>query len=357
MVLVSVNQLKPGVRLERDVMTARDNLLLAKGVMLSPREIEILSSFLIQKVYINGSAATPEQLEEDVQQQSGKKASEPHAALNQEYSKLFDLLKRSFSLVGSGAALPVLDIRNQIEALLGHIGEYKVLLFKPPKPVLQDYHFHHSVQVAMTSYKLAKWHGFEQKDLIPIAIAGLMKDIGNAKLDPALLAKSSSLTSSELAEVRAHTKTGYTILKNVAAFNEGTKLVAVQHHEREDGSGYPLGLKGDKIHPYSKVVAIADIYHAMSTNRSYRQAISPYIVLEELLQYSFGKLDPAIVRTFITKVTQFHTGTIVKLNDNRIGEIVFSQREYPTRPWVNVNGSIINLTTDRSLYIQEVIQQ
>ncbi len=80
------------------------------------------------------------------------------------------------------------------------------------------------------------------------------------------------------------------------------------------------------------------------------------MVLEQLLNESFGKLDPALVQTFINKVTSFHNGTLVKLSDNQVGEIVFSDRSHPTRPWVNVNGKIINLMIERNLYIQDVIQ-
>lgn len=141
------------------------------------------------------------------------------------------------------------------------------------------------------------------------------------------------------------------------AINEGVKLTAIQHHEREDGSGYPLGIKGDKIHLYSKIVAISDIFHAMTSDRYHKKAASPYLVLDQLFTESFGKLEPALVQTFIQKVTQFHNGVLVKLNDKRIGEIVFSDRANPTRPWVNVNGQIINLTMERSLYIQDVIQK
>lgn len=351
MALVSVSHVKLGDRIAQDVMTVRNNLLLVKGTAITPRELEILYAFLIPNVHVEGNSAPTEQ--------TGPSYSVTASvlALYEEYDKLFTFMKRVFTLAGSGGTLPILDIRNRLEALLAHIGEYNVLFFRPPKYIPQDYMFHHSVRVAMTSYLLARWHGFQQKDLLPIALAGLMHDIGNSRVDPAILAKISPLTSAEHDEIRSHTVMGYAILKNVAGYNEGTKLVAVQHHEREDGSGYPLGLKGDKIHPYSKVVAVADIYHAMSANRLYRSAVSPYLVLEELLQYSFGKLDPKIVRTFIDKVTQFHTGMIVKLSDNRIGEIVFSQREHPTRPWVNVNGTIVNLTMERSLYIQDVIQK
>lgn len=354
MAFVSVSQVKPGERLAQDVMTERNNLLLAKGCMLTPREIEILQAFMIPKIHIDNNS--PELMEESRNQESAQQSASL-LALHAEYEKLFVLLKRVFSLAGTGGTLPVLDIRNRVEALLAHISEYNILFFQLSKYNPQDYIYHHSIRVAMTSCTLAKWNGFQQKDLIPITLAGLMHDIGNSRIDPALLVKTSPLTAAEYEEVRSHTLAGYSILKNVAGFNEGTKLVAVQHHEREDGSGYPLGLKKDKIHPYAKIVSIADIFHAMSTNRIYRKAVSPYLVLEELMQYSFGKLDPSYVRTFIDKVTQFHIGVIVKLSDNRIGEIVFSQREHPTRPWVNVSGTIVNLTTERNLYIQDVIRK
>lgn len=354
MALVHVHQIKPGDRLIQDVMTARNHQLMLKGTMLTAREIEILQAFLIQKVHIEGE--TEGSAEGNASTDSAAVQAGSLLSLYEEYDKLLVLMKQVFSLAGSGGELPVLNIRNHLEAVLSHIGEYNLLFFRPPKYHARDYLYHQSIRTAMSSYQLAKWCGLQQKDLIPVALGGLMHDIGNTRIDPEILHKTARLTANEVQEIREHTKLGYSILKNVAGFNEGTKLVALQHHEREDGSGYPLGLKGDNIHLYTKIVAVADIYHAMSTTRVYRQAISPYLVLEELLQYSFGKLDPKIVRTFIDKVTQFHTGTIVKLSDDRIGEIVFSQREHPTRPWVNVNGTIVNLTIERGLHIQEIIQ-
>jgi HD-GYP domain-containing protein (c-di-GMP phosphodiesterase class II) len=203
---------------------------------------------------------------------------------------------------------------------------------------------------------LAKWHGFPKNDLIPIALAGVFHDIGNVKIDSAILEKPTRLTQNELEKMKKHTLYGYQIIKTVSAVNEGVRLSVLQHHEREDGSGYPLGLKGDAIHPYAKVIAIADIFHAMTSQRQHKKPLSGYLVLEQLFNESFGKLDPAMVQTFIQKVTQFHNGTLVKLNDNAIGEIVFTDRAHPTRPMINVNGTIINLATERSLYIKEIVR-
>ena len=102
-------------------------------------------------------------------------------------------------------------------------------------------------------------------------------------------------------------------------------------------------------------MAIADIYHAMTLNRVYRQAASPYLVLEQITKDAFGKLDPAYVRTFVEKSTQFHQGVLVRLSDNRIGEIVFTDRNDPTRPWVSSGGMIVNLFVERQLHIQEIL--
>jgi HD-GYP domain-containing protein (c-di-GMP phosphodiesterase class II) len=250
-----------------------------------------------------------------------------------------------------------MEMRTRLQTLISNIDQYNVLTFSAKNWALDDFIYHNSIMVSLTSYLLAKWHGLPEKDLMPIALAGLLHDIGNVKVDRDLLGKQDKLTAKEIEEIRKHSVLGYNILKNVPALNEGVKLCALQHHEREDGSGYPLGVKSDKIHIYAKVVAIADVFHAMTNHRHYKSAISPYLVLEELYKDSFGKLEPAMVQTFINKVTSFHNGTLVKLSDNRIGEIVFSDRSNPTRPWVNVNGSIVNLSVERNLYIQDVIQK
>jgi HD-GYP domain-containing protein (c-di-GMP phosphodiesterase class II) len=336
------------------VHTKLGGLLFNKNRYVSERDIEILTAFLVPTVVIEKD---PEEAENAI---DGNKMLQETANLMtfyREYAEMVSLIKRVFNAVGAGQSFPILDIRTRLEALLRSIDQYNALTFSPKNTVIRDYLYHNSVMVCLTSYQLARWHGFQSKDLIPIAMAGLFHDIGNAKVDQAFLEKTSRLTLAEIEEIRKHTVFGYQILKNVPAINEGVKLCALQHHEKEDGSGYPLGLTGEKIHIYSKVIAVADIYHAMTNHRAYKRAQSPYLVLEQIVNDSFGKLDPLLVQTFIQKLTQIHNGTLVKLSDNRIGEIIFTDNANPTRPWVNVNGSIVNLTRERNLYIQEVLQK
>jgi HD-GYP domain-containing protein (c-di-GMP phosphodiesterase class II) len=352
MATISVSQLKAGEKISDNVLTKIGNVLFAKGKVITDKDIEILRAFLIPSISIESRNNESENFNDSVIENNNNSL----LPFYEQYDKMLALLRRVFNSAG-GQNFPILEVRTQLEALIRHIDKYNILTFSPKMFQLNDFLFHNSIMVSLTAYSLAKWHGLSSKDLMPIAISGLLHDIGNAKVDPGILFKSNQFTAEEREEMKKHTVIGYNLLKNVAAINEGVKLSAIQHHEREDGSGYPLGIKGDKIHLYSKVIAIADIFHAMTSNRYHKKGASPYLVLDQLFTESFGKLEPAMVQTFIQKVTQFHNGVLVKLNDKRIGEIVFSDRSHPTRPWVNVNGQIINLTTERSLYIQDVIQK
>ncbi|WP_281883250.1 HD-GYP domain-containing protein [Paenibacillus sp. YYML68] len=353
MAMTPVSQLKGGERIADSVLTKFDNVLLPKGKIITEREIEILKAFLISSVQVEGQEVETSNLKdvEIVEQPTGA------VPFYESYDKLLQLMRTIFRMAESGGqSLPILEIRTALESLIKSIDSYQILTFSPKGFQLQDYIHHNSIMVSLTAYHLAKWVDMPVKDLMPIALGGLLHDLGSAKVESAILSKPTKLSVAENEEMKKHTVHGYSLLKSVPAINEGVKLCALQHHEREDGTGYPLGVRGDKIHSYSKIVAVADMFHAMTNDRYHKKAISPYLVLEQLQTEAFGKLDPVLVQTFISKVTALQNGTIVKLSDNRIGEIIFSDRAHPTRPWVNIDGSIVNLITERKLYIQEVIK-
>jgi putative nucleotidyltransferase with HDIG domain len=352
-ITVPVSQLKAGDQISENVNTKKGNLLFEKGRFVTPREIEILRAFFVAFVSIESRTDADATEENNPNQQD--ESNQADAPFFEKYDNLVKLMRKVFYDARNGQTPPVLEIRTQLEATLQYIDQYNILTFVPKNVRMNEYLLHHSIMVSLTSYQIAKWHNFQQKDWIPIALAGLLHDIGNVKVDSTILEKPTKLTPSDVDDIRKHTVLGYQIIKNMPAINEGVKLGALQHHEREDGSGYPLSLKGDKIHIYSKILAIADIYHAMTNERYFRKVTSPYLVLEDLLKESFGKLDPTLVQTFINRVTSLQNGTLVRLSDNRLGEIVFSDRSYPTRPWISINGAIVNLMVERNLFIKEVI--
>lgn len=357
MAAVTISQVKLGDKIGEDVLTPLGGVLFQKGKVITPKELEILQAFLVSSVVIE-QAVTLAKGKEEASAEQGPERSAPVSSspLHDEYDKMLDVLKKVFNTYVTGQGMPIMDIRSQLEKLLQHIHSYKIMTFMPRQFNERDYLLHNSITSAMTSYLIAQWTGFPQKDWMQIALAGLLHDIGNIRIDKAILSKPNTLTIEEKEEMKRHTVLGYQVLKNVAALNEGVKLAALQHHEKVDGSGYPLGIDATKIHPYAKIVSIADIFHAMTLNKAYRKAASPYLVLEQIQEDAFGKLDPGYVRTFVDKATQFNNGTIVKLNDGRVGEIVFSDAKHPTRPWVSIDGAIVNLTTERQLHIKEVIK-
>ncbi|MBD3920271.1 HD-GYP domain-containing protein [Paenibacillus sp. PR3] len=357
MAQVLLSRLKPGDKIVQDVQTPLGNTLFHKGVVVTSRELEILQAFQVKVVEADPADNKSDKTAAPAKKEKNEAEEEKPviSSFQAEYEVTLQLIKRTFNNALSGQSLPILEIRQQMEKLIGLVGEYNVLTFIPGGLKEDDYWYHNSLLTGLTSYLLARWNGFASKDWVQIALAGLFHDIGNTKVDRAILFKPTALTSEEREEVRRHTVNGYQLLKPSAALNEGVKLASLQHHEREDGSGYPLGIKADKIHPYAKIVAIADTFHAMTLNKVYQKATSPYSVLEEIQKNAFGKLEPSYVRVFIERATQFHNGTVVKLSDGRSGEIVFSDRSQPTRPWVSVAGTIVNLTIERHIYIQEVI--
>ncbi|RAP74283.1 HD-GYP domain-containing protein [Paenibacillus montanisoli] len=353
---VAVSQVKLGDKIAQDVLTPLGSVLFHKGRVITPREYEILQAFLVPSVNIDSPTENADEANQDKFQEPAKEVY-IKSALIEQYDLTVLLLKKVFNQMMSGMALPILDLRNQLEALLAHSHEYKMMTFSPQNVPDEDYLFHKSAMSALSCYMLAQWNNQPRKDWMQSALAGLLHDIGNSKIDRSILNKPTKLTPEEVEDMKRHTVLGYQLLKNVAAINEGVKLAALQHHERFDGSGYPLGIGSEKIHPYAKFVAISDIFNAMTMKRAYRKATSPYLVLEQLLSDSFGKLDPAYVRIFVEKATQFNNGTIVRLNDGRIGEIIFSDRDHPTRPWVSVSGTIVNLVHERRFYIEEVLSK
>nr|WP_285891248.1 HD-GYP domain-containing protein [Paenibacillus pasadenensis] len=334
-------------------MSPLGSVLFHKGRVITLRELDILQAFLVPQVHVDREAASAP-ASQDAPETAPSVA---RSGLHSEYDAMVSQLRKAYALVAGGDVLPLLELRARLEKLFAHIAEYHVLSFRPRHVDREEFYYHSSVLSALTCYQLAQWLELPQKDWMQVALAGLLHDIGNIRVDRSVLSKPGSLNSSEAEEMKRHTLSGYQLLKPIAALNEGVKLAALQHHERVDGSGYPLGLSLDNIHRYAKLVAIADIYHAMTLDKVYRPAMSPYLVLEQIQQEAFGKLDPGYVRKFIEQSTQSQNGSLVRLSDGRLGEIVFTDRTAPIRPWVSVSGTIVNLSVERQLYIDELISR
>lgn len=218
-----------------------------------------------------------------------------------------------------------------------------------------DYTYRHNIGVGVISTLLGKWLNLDKEDLAQLTIAATLHDIGKMKIPSEILNKPGSLTKEEFDIVKQHTVLGYEMIKETAGTTHRQALVALQHHERQDGSGYPYGIAGGAIDRFSRIVAVADVFHAMSCNRVYRSASPFYEILREMQQHRFGVFDPKVISIFIEKMMQSLVGNQVELTDEQVGLIVMVNPQDPISPLVQVDQSFIDLSKDRSLHIKRVL--
>ena len=127
------------------------------------------------------------------------------------------------------------------------------------------------------------------------------------------------------------------------------------HHEREDGSGYPLGLKGDAIHDFGKIIAIADVFDAINSNRGYKRKKAPFEALQIVKNESLGKLDYEYVKVFLEHVVNYYLGEEVILNTNEKCKIIQMNTNDLEKPLVLKDGEFIDLEKQKELYIKELL--
>lgn len=217
-----------------------------------------------------------------------------------------------------------------------------------------EYTYQHSVQVGVLSSYLASWVGLSPSMTMLAGKAGYLHDIGKSKIDPAILHKPSRLTEDEYELVKRHTTIGYDILREWFKDNPVLSIVALQHHERMNGSGYPHGLRGDQIDQLSRIVAIADIYSAMISSRVYQKKRDLLFVLRELHRMSFAELDPSMTHTFIRKMAPHFVGKKLVLTNGDTGNIVMINQHDVFRPLIRIDEQYIDLSRNHHLIVEAI---
>ena len=216
-----------------------------------------------------------------------------------------------------------------------------------------EYTYSHCLNVAFICLFISKWLNFNKEETNAILQAGLLHDVGKCKIPHDILNKPSSLTEEEFEYMKKHTVFGYRLLDGRIGVKPSTALAALEHHEKMNGKGYPLGINSDKIHLYGRITAIADIYDAMTQNRVYHKRATPFQAFQILEDHSFaGNLDPEIVILFIRNLSGYYVGDRVKISDGREGFVAFINPRSISRPIVQTESEIINLEDEKNYKLQ-----
>ena len=222
---------------------------------------------------------------------------------------------------------------------------------------ITDSVYAHCLNVALISRMIGRWLKLERHDLDVLTAAGLIHDIGKLCIPEEVLNKPGALTDEEFALIRQHPKLGYDVLKNQHSLDPRIKKAALMHHERSDGSGYPSGVTEDFIDNYAMIVAIADVYDAMTAARAYRAPLCPFEVISNFEKDGFQKYNTRYILTFLKQMATTYQSNRVILSDGRSGKIVMLNQNCLSRPIIQFDdNSCLDLSTaSKDLYIKAVL--
>ncbi len=218
-----------------------------------------------------------------------------------------------------------------------------------------DLTYAHCLNVALLCKALSHWTGLSDEQCNTLILCGFYYDIGKFLLPNDIIWKPSKLSDLEFDLVRTHAFHGYHIIKNLD-IDEHIKNATLMHHERCDGSGYPQHLSLSQIDPYAKIIAILDVYEAMTSFRSYREPMCPFKVIGIIESESLQKYDVGYIMTFLERMAEGYMNKPVRLSDGRQGTVVFINKQSLSRPMVHCdNNDYVDLSQDKSIVIEALI--
>ena len=360
---VKTEELISGCILTEDVYCKSARPIMEKNTVLNIELINILHMFLIPTVEVDNILVTgvPFYAKEVLPDKRQEKAKSENTREENDLVSLFlrasQKYKKNFQLWQSGMPIDISEIRKLLLPLLD---EPKIKLSEifslHHLSNNEEYLHQHAVAVGLLCGFIAKKLNYSSGDIAQTALAGILADCGMAKIRPSILKKKTALTSNEFDDIKNHPKYSYQMVQNLNLLKEGPKVAIIQHHERLDGSGYPFGLMNNKIHMTAKIIAVADTYHAMTSERLFKKKQSPFKVLELMQHDYFGKFDLTALKALRSGIINFSIGSMIKLSNGEYGEVLFISDKAPTRPLVKLKGTeeIINLEENRHLFIEEL---
>ncbi|WP_339252646.1 HD-GYP domain-containing protein [Sporosarcina sp. FSL W8-0480] len=353
-----VSELQVGSLLKEDVYCKTKYPIMRKGTELTLEHIEVLQVFGVKQVKVEENLNKSDETNSDALVDTDN-TSDNQYWLKNPYDKAVQDFKREFNNWRSGQLPQVAKIRSFIIPLLEKFIAQKTMLtmindFSTP----EEYLYHHPIAMGILSAAIGQKMGYEKGDIIQLGLAGTLADCGMAKIAPSIIEKTASLSQEEFNEVKKHTLFSVKMIQTSPLIRQDMKLAILQHHERLDGSGYPRGEKMETILVFSQILAVADVFHAMTSDRLYKPKLSPFKVIEMIKEDEFGKFDIKVVDALQNLVGNLSIGTRVKLNNGELGEVMFLHRDTPLRPMIkkDSDGLVIDLSTNRDLVIESILE-
>lgn len=362
---IPISDLVPGMITAEDIKNYDGKVIVPRGVVLTENIIACLANFSIYYVPIDGetnanelnrpmiasycaeSADSSASAEEyNLSNKERLKNSEQFVRFTHDFNKCAahfeDMLTKSLSF---NEPFHADELLRELEHILhpdnGSISVFDMLLNMHNT---EDSVYWHCIDVALISYVLARWLHFSEADQMLAAECGLFHDIGKFMLPVGILKKPGKLTPEEFAIVKTHTTEGFYLLSKYHNIPEAVKNTALMHHEKCDGSGYPYGVTRDEIDRFTRLVTIADVFDAMTSERCYRTAMCPFSVIKFFEDDGLQKYDLKYILTFLENVANSYLSHTVTLSNGTEGKVIFINRDSYCRPIIQTeNNRIVDL--------------
>lgn len=361
------NEMEPGMLLAEAVMTPIGQSLANAGEEVTRQLINRMKLYKVEYAFVEGedpsehaSTAEVSPPKQDTVQPLEKKRAEAARFhdFEMQYFLAIEKMKVVFNeAIEQRAEIDTTDLLNSVADLFrsrSTIIELFEMLYK--MHTVSDSVYAHSLNVALIARMIGRWLKLDRAHLDTLTVAGLLHDIGKVTIPDEILNKPDSLTDEEFAMIKSHPRRGFDILKNLQ-LDPRIKKSALMHHERSDGSGYPSGLTDENIDEYAMIIAIADVYDAMTAARSYRSPLCPFQVISNFEKDGFQKYHTKYILTFLNQIAATYQNSRVVLSDGRGCKIVMLNQHNLSKPIVQFNdGTCLDLSREKDLYIQKVIK-
>ena len=373
---VPVDDLKSGMITATPILTKRGQEIAAAGTALTNQLIARLSFYKIETVDIQEEndteepapveqpkveekpveAAKPTWISETETHSQKVRKSDEFRTFQIDYGILLGKLKEDFeAFIENKKEIDLDELYEEIGVL--YHGKTTIQVFDMIHNIrsVDDSTYAHSVNVALVSRIIGKWLKLSKEDLKVLAVAGLLHDIGKTQIPDEVLNKPGKPTDEEFALIKKHPKMGYDILKKHQV-DPRIRKVALMHHERCDGTGYPMELEAEEIDDFASIVAIADVYDAMTAARTYRQPLCPFEVIAAFEKDGLQKYNPGFILTFLERVAATYQNNRIILNDGRSANIVLLNKNHISKPMVQLqDGSCLDLSREPGLFIKSIL--
>jgi len=319
--LVPVEEVSPDMKLAKPIYH-KNGILLNTGIDNLHQYGHRLLKKGVNYVYVEDKFSQDIEVNDIIKEETRKKCK--------------NIIKKTMEDISFNKNINVKSIKKGVNQIIDDIYNSKDVLYNLVDIKTYDsYTFSHSVNVAILSILIGKSLNFNRTNLQKLGIGSILHDIGKTLIPEDILAKKGELTEDEYKIIKKHPRFGYDYLKE-NDISPTAKNPILYHHERKDGSGYPKGITEDDMHDFTKIVAITDVFDALTSNRVYRKKWPTFKAINYLMSNTTDKFVLKMVKNFVRNLTIYPNGTQVKLSNGEKGIIKKQNPNYPTRPIVKI---------------------